>query len=187
MKRRTCFLLFVLFFYSLLWIQPRRAYACSSGLGPDYNFDEADAVFAGRVTAIRRPLQLSATTYRLNRLLPDIPAFDPYYRRVLFTTTTSWKGVSTTEAMILTPNSHGYPFDVGKEYLVYARRIQNHFVTTGCVAPLEAADPTFIPTGPSLSLTTPFPWSTVFYGLSAVAVLGLGWRTWRKRKRESTP
>jgi hypothetical protein len=191
LRRRASLFLFVLLLNSLLWIRPRCLFPPLID-SPTEAFANADAIFTGRVTAINRPPQLSFITPGLLRFLLDVQAYSIYNNihknRVTFTITQSWKGIVTTEAIIIADNEYN-PFGVGKEYLVYAHRVDNTWVAGQCVMPLGSADPAFIPTSPTLPLTALFPWLTTFCGLALFVVvtsLGLGWRTWRNRKQEST-
>jgi hypothetical protein len=174
---------------SLLWFRPRPAYACFSPFidSPAEAFTQADAIFTGRVTAINRPPKLSFITPGLLRFLLDVQAYSIYNNihnhRVTFTITQSWKGIVTTEAIIIADNVYN-PFGVGKEYLVYAHRVDNTWVAGQCVMPLESADPAFVPTLPTLPLITPFPWHTFCSILPILAILLLATILWRTRRRK---
>ncbi len=73
------------------------------------NRENAQAVFSGKVTKI---------------ILSDAPkGKEPFSAEVHFKVIKSWKGITTEEAIVHTAHICcicGFPFKVGKEYLVYA-------------------------------------------------------------------
>lgn len=190
MKQPAYLLLFVLLLNSLLWVQPRSIYSCQC---PD--FQPAGAVFTGRVTTIT-DIDLPYNEQLYNLYL-DLFAYKYNSRHVTLTVTNSWKGVNTTQATVLTApftDSCGFPFVEGDEYLIYAYKLNNSWITSTCTGTSlitnQHSDLAFLATQPTLPLTTPFPWSTIICGLAlftVVALSGLGWHTWRKRKGEATP
>jgi hypothetical protein len=199
MKRRAYLLLFVLFLNSLWLLRPSPAYACSCvpPQPPADAFSQSDAVFTGRVTGRQTPIIIPVLTPLLARLLPNL--FFYHSLRYSLAVTDSWKGADTTQVTVVTGlggGDCGYSFETGKEYLVYAHQSGNNWTTNICTrtdlaaSPGTADDFTYLATQSTLPLTTPFPWFNIVCGLALfilVATTGIGWRIWRKRKRESEP
>lgn len=123
----------VMFMTTLLLAAPRPAHACSCAApaAPAQALGRADAVFAGKVTAIETPL--------LNRITGsgDI-------HQVTFAVSEVWKGEVPQEITLSTAASSaacGYEFASGSEYLVYAGETRDGLSTGLCsrTQPLSAA------------------------------------------------
>jgi hypothetical protein len=91
-----------------------RTYACSCvpPRSPSEEFTKSDAVFSGKVVRIyettRKELEIGERVSQ---------------RAVVFSVNRTWKGVDETHVVVYTGfggGDCGYPFEVGKEYLVYA-------------------------------------------------------------------
>lgn len=107
---RTIFLLAVaLFFFPVLV----NACSCISGGPPCQSFGNTDAVFSGKVESVSE----FTVTDKNN------PRFQFVRKSVKFTVTESFRGVKENSVEIITGRGGGdcgYPFEAGKEYLVYA-------------------------------------------------------------------
>lgn len=93
---------------------PGGAGACSCGAPgtPQEELAAFEAVFAGRVRSIEHTFDLDAQS---------VSPWD--HTRVGFTVNTVWKGDVTRSIEVATPptgGSCGYPFEEGKEFIVYA-------------------------------------------------------------------
>jgi hypothetical protein len=103
----------------LFTTQPERAFACLCGSGgpPCQAYFLVDAIFAGTVTAVS-PLE---------------PARPYSQRLVRFATVRGFRGVEETMVEVVTASDDGgcgYRFEIGRQYLVYARRGQQGRLTT---------------------------------------------------------
>ncbi|WP_277813381.1 hypothetical protein [Geobacillus sp. CAMR5420] len=113
-----------------------QTYACSCvpPRSPSEEFTKSDAVFSGKVVRI----------YETTRKEPEIRERVPK-RAVVFSVNRTWKGVNETHVVVYTGFHEadcGYPFEVGKEYLVYAYD-DTDWVTGICslTKPLSLAKP----------------------------------------------
>jgi hypothetical protein len=91
--------------------KPTLACTCAAPVSPAAGLKRSAAVFSGRVITIDRPLA--------ERLGASAGATF----RVRFRVVKRWKGASTKTAELvtrLTGEACGFPFEVNKEYLVYA-------------------------------------------------------------------
>jgi hypothetical protein len=96
---------------SLLNPKPTLACTCAAPVSPAAGLKRSVAVFRGRVIAIDRPLA--------ERLGASVGGTF----RVRFQIVKRWKGASTKTAELvtrLTGEACGFPFEMNKEYLVYA-------------------------------------------------------------------
>jgi hypothetical protein len=133
-KRRLWWLLsFVMFFCMYGEV---RTYACSCvpPRSPSEEFKESDAVFSGKVVRV----------YETTRKEPKIRE-RVSQRAVIFSVDRTWKGVNESHVVVYTGfdgGDCGYPFEVGKEYLVYAYD-DTDWVTGICslTKPLSLAQP----------------------------------------------
>lgn len=111
-NRLTLLSVVFLLAFGLLMLTPTSVCACScapSG-SPEEELRQATAVFTGQVVQIDQR----------NRLVTS--SFDPI--QVTFQVTEVWKGPEQAVLNVSTPRggaSCGYPFESGKEYLVYAQ------------------------------------------------------------------
>ncbi|MBX7172398.1 MAG: hypothetical protein K1X72_15635, partial [Pyrinomonadaceae bacterium] len=99
----------------LLFFLPVSAIACScfSGGPPCQSFGNTDAVFSGKVESVSE----FTMTDKNN------PRFQFVRKSIKFTVTESFRGVKENSVEIITGRGGGdcgYPFETGKEYLVYA-------------------------------------------------------------------
>jgi hypothetical protein len=113
-----------------------RTYACSCvpPRSPSEEFTKSDAVFSGKVVRI----------YETTRKEPEIGERVSQHA-VIFSVDRTWKGVNETHVVVYTGFSEaacGYPFEAGKEYLVYAYD-DTDWVTGICslTKPLSLAKP----------------------------------------------
>jgi len=100
------FVVFLLFFLSALGYNNNIAFGCSCPLSvsPTEELERATAVYRGEVNDIQ-----------------SIPSH--YINKVKFDVKEAWKGISQKMVIVSTPFDDalcGYPFEKGKEYLVYA-------------------------------------------------------------------
>lgn len=119
---------------SLVWLAYRKpvlAIECNPPDPPADEYNEHDAVFTGRPTAIICKPHLPGTLSRF--LYTYAPGFyDSTYCRVYFSVDKSWKGVTTTNAIVITYNvPYGPGFSMGQHYLVYANRTSSRFGSDG--------------------------------------------------------
>lgn len=94
---------------------------------PDKAFTSASSVFSGKV--------LEITEGEPSPLLAELKMLT-----VKFRVKKSWKLVRTDEVMVLTGsinNLCGFPFEVGKSYLVYGQGGGNKFMTDICTRTTE--------------------------------------------------
>lgn len=133
MHRMNVILTLAMIVTILLLAVPRPAHACSCAAppAPAVALGRADAVFAGRVTAIDTPL-LSRITGSGN------------VRQVTFAVSDVWKGEVPQEITLSTAASSaacGYEFDQGDDYLVYAGESRDGLSTGLCsrTQPLSTA------------------------------------------------
>jgi hypothetical protein len=103
------------------FVFPNTAHACScvADYSHEQAFDDAEAVFVGRVLAIDEHRGFA------RQLLRTIPFLDnrPSYRSVAFHVTERWKGVDTNLVTVATGfggGDCGFLFAEGETYLVYA-------------------------------------------------------------------
>jgi hypothetical protein len=107
--------------------------ACSCAPPPPYAkaVQQADAVFAGKVTAIT-PNQFGETA------------------GATFEVTRVWKGAVTETFTMTSPSPHvgmcAFPFEVGHQYVVFARGTIEALSTNICTRTREVTDKTPIPT-----------------------------------------
>ncbi len=112
-------LLFSLVLLAIIMPEPAGACSCVPPRTPGAEFDQASAVFSGRVLEqheltlpnIENPVQVSLQTYRV------------------------WKGTALSRIAIRTGGgsaSCGYPFQPGQEYLVYGFDYQGDLTTNIC-------------------------------------------------------
>ena len=105
----TPILAFALALGATLLLSPRPAHACSCMMqGPKEAFDEAAAVFEGRVVAIKSEAE---------------GAVGPADKRVLLRVVRAWKGIEAEQVQVTTADNSamcGYHFEPEKSYLVYA-------------------------------------------------------------------
>ncbi len=177
-------------------VQPVSACSCIMPGPPNEGFEQAHAVFSGKVTAI------SGGTNILSGLmeLAGLGGSGIYGRLVTFAVTDSWKGVETAEVKVRTGiggGDCGYPFDVGSEYLVYGfedgSRLTAHICsrTTAVSASSAADDFTFLAGKPTLTLSkVDSATRSVGWLIALVGVVGGGFVAilfFRRRKANSEP
>lgn len=201
MKRRTYLLLFALLLNLLLYLQPRPAYACQCRFEntPEAAYERANAVFTGEVTAIVKPQVIPGWMEGADRLAERWSSSVPYelFYNVYYTVkvTESWKGVTTNYVSLtsdVTPCSINFRLS-GEESLFYVVRYNGKLYPDPCsrINSTSAArsDLTYLRNHhPSLPLAPTLPWYS-FGGLALFAILavtGIGWHTWRKRKGKAS-
>jgi len=129
----------------VLLLTPGRALAClcvAPGL-PAEEMARSAAVLAGRVLRIDAPRGGMVSTG------------DPVH--VVFQVERVWKGPAVHNLVIVTARhsvSCGFPFEVGEEYLVYARAAGGELHTSICsrTAPLAAAAVDLVALGPGMAM-----------------------------------
>lgn len=129
----------------VLLLTPGRALAClcvAPGL-PAEEMARSAAVLAGRVLRIDAPRGGMVSTG------------DPVH--VVFQVERVWKGPAVHNLVIVTARhsvSCGFPFEVGQEYLVYARAVEGELHTSICsrTAPLAAAGEDLAALGPGMAM-----------------------------------
>lgn len=168
----------------------RPAFACSCAPpdSPEVALEQATAVFAGRVIEVRPPPQRAMMS-----------SADPTF--IVFEVSQAWKGTDQTPFVVSTASDSatcGYNFQVGQEYIVYARpfsitkqpldaslcsrtapldQAQDDLDALGPgTQPIAVAEPTAVPTPvPSPEPTPPAPPSPLLLiGLGGGALLFLG-------------
>jgi hypothetical protein len=118
MKKAVCYVVVILAF---LIFSQSGIYACSCptvvGVEQElkWKLKELEAVFSGEVLEINEIPQSLDVSVKIK-------------------VETVWKGSPFREVTIITPNnsaSCGYPFEVGKSYVVFANRTDKNYLTTG--------------------------------------------------------
>jgi hypothetical protein len=178
------------FLFVVAWFAvPAPAWACSCIMPepPPNSYAQANAVFAGTVSGISDFQQLPGFGL-LVQVWPDA-ATRFYERRVAFSVSDSWKGVSTTRVTLRTGHGDadcGYPFAVGASYVVYAYESEGALGTNICTRTADASaavdDWNYLNTLPRLPLSpAPSP-ALVGAGLAALAGLAVAVAVWRGRR-----
>lgn len=160
---------------------------------PRDHFLRADAVFLGRVIAKSDYLSPFPSNWRGH------PAFASAYQlRYQVAVTTSWKGVHSFSITVLSGRGGGdcgYPFEVGKSYLVYGEQVGEDLVAAGiCGRQLEegeaSGDLAFLAGHRPLSLHQLSSQGRRLMGLAVLSVLaavavgaGVALRIARRRRR----
>lgn len=116
------------------------AFACSCGrrADPPLAFDEADAVFAGTVTAIDRrddPRWLYELLAEVDHRLGTTLFPDAWDVAVDLSVDSAWKGVTSTRVRVQTGSGGGdcgVPFRAGDRYLIYATFWEDALFTSIC-------------------------------------------------------
>ena len=121
----------------VLLSNPEAVYACSCAASgtPQEELAAFEAVFAGRVRSVEHTFD------------PDASSVSPWdHTKVGFTVNRVWKGDVTRSIEIATPptgGSCGYPFEEGKQFIVYAygSATEGGFTASLCsrTAPLSEA------------------------------------------------
>lgn len=115
-------LLLIAFVLGIIWASPERAAACSCAYPADAvtELKNADAVFSGTVTAVTRPWIVRSSLQPVHATI----AVDRF-----------WKGSGRPAVTVATANataSCGFPFESGKQYLVFARGDSGTLTATIC-------------------------------------------------------
>ena len=120
----------VAWFFTLMIFSLSPALACSCGPSPDPKvaLEGATAVFAGKVIAIEEEEHEQDVKLQIK-----------------IDVSKCWKGVTSTTVIVTTRHSTaacGYPFEISKEYLVYAQSVkgQEYLQTNFCSRTQELAD-----------------------------------------------
>ncbi|WNR44156.1 hypothetical protein [Paenibacillus roseipurpureus] len=150
MKKWTLALVLMLLFGFFGTVMPLKTYACSCALQPDpmKALEQSKVVFSGKV------LEIQDKTLNIEGIMDR-------KRAVLFDVEQTWKGISQSQAIVLTNlggGSCGYDFQVGETYLVYAFSYthQPTMLETGICSltkELSAADPDIAKIGAGTSPT----------------------------------
>lgn len=164
----------------MAWPRPVLACTCGLRLSPREAFDAVDAVFVGTVTGIT---DLTWIT-QFDQLGAVSPELHPYmYRRAAVVVNEAWKGVTDTSVVVRTC---GYPFNIGRQYVIYSYQGRNGLETDVCTRTKEAAvattDLVYLRSLPSLPFKSPWPLPLlVCAGLAALLTVGLtSFGLWRK-------
>ncbi|NLF11026.1 MAG: hypothetical protein GX597_04480 [Anaerolineaceae bacterium] len=133
-----------------LLLAPGRARAClcAAVASPGEEMARSAAVLAGRVLRIDAPQGAMVSTG------------DPVH--VVFQVERVWKGPAVHNLVIVTARhsvSCGFPFEVGEEYLVYARAVEGELHTSICsrTAPLSAVAEDLVALGPGMAMAPAEP------------------------------
>ena len=118
MQRRIDFaVLFAIFVYTSFFFQPTPAHACScSTPSPQEAIQQSAAIFSGKVIQIKE-----ASDWREWISFSKQPVRGGF--EVVLEVQSVWKGMDQTQVLIFTEGwggGCGFPFEMGKEYLVYA-------------------------------------------------------------------
>ncbi len=108
-----------------------RACSCAAPVSPEAALERASAAFSGQVTKIIRPL------------LDRLGLTDSGEHEVKFRVIRTWKGVVGPEVVVrtrLTGEACGYPFVIGRAYLVFVREILPGIETGICTGTRDLAD-----------------------------------------------
>lgn len=108
-----------------------KAYACSCLVGTrEKEFEGAAAVFEGQVTLVVTRPEVSGSSAKITEATLKVVQ--------------AWKGVKTQKTTLLTPASAsecGFPFEVGKSYLIYAKALEgSNLGVTTCSRSREISD-----------------------------------------------
>ena len=118
MQRRVVFaVLFAIFAYTSFFFQPKPAHACScSTPSPQEAIQQSAVIFSGKVIQVKE-----TSAWR-----EWIPLSNKRVRggfEVVLDVQSTWKGMDQTQVLIFTEGwggGCGFPFEVDREYLVYA-------------------------------------------------------------------
>jgi len=162
---------------------PRPAWACSCAPPeqPPNAFAQADAVFAGTVTAINDVGLGSLLVNQIRDWLGLGLHSGLYGRQITLAVNDSWKGVTTTRVRLVTGYGSadcGYTFVVRNQYLVYGYYAQDGLGTNICTRTTDVssagADLNYLQTQPKLALMPlPLASSQWLIYLSVPLVIGL--------------
>ncbi len=114
----------------LMTATPALACTCAAPATAEQALQQSSAVFSGKVIEIYRPF------------LDRIGITRSHTHRVRFEITKPWKGVKSKEFVVTTRLSGeacGYPFERGKEYLVYVVDTSGDIETGICTGTREIA------------------------------------------------
>ncbi|MEM7342848.1 MAG: hypothetical protein AAF485_01270, partial [Chloroflexota bacterium] len=154
-------------------LHPKPAWACTCFMteGPSSEFVRSDAIFMGEVVRIIEPIMMPQIYFSISKVYPDFlpPLPNPdilfYRRRVIFDVETSWKSVETTRVTLLTGLGYGdcgYPFQVGKRYVVYGNENEDILQTNICSRTSEITRSTedieYLQTFPEIPLQRRLPY-----------------------------
>lgn len=159
----------------------------TNGAVPGY-FNQAEAVFVGKVLSLSRPNQPPPLIDWANRL-PGVYIPGYSYWRADVAISDSWKGLSDTSVTVLSSFglNCGVNFTVGVDYLIYAVDSPVGWRTSTCAGTVTLADAApdlqFLRSFPKLSLTWPLPWRMFLGGLTVFVfgVIVVGWRVLRRQ------
>lgn len=138
-----------------LLFRPTPAWACSCAMPPlpDQAFTDTSAVFTAEVTGITNLSSLTGVSQIIATVSSWTNTSPPpsYYEdKVSLRLLNSWKGVTTPTVTIATDTSTcGYPFTVGRQYIIYADPSPDGILkTNGCTRtselPYASADMAFL-------------------------------------------
>jgi hypothetical protein len=192
-SRLSLILLAAFFFFP----SPLRACECKPDSPPHEAFDKAEAVFAGKVVRIEDISFPRRAAWNVLSWFGFGRSTGPYGYTVTIDVAISWKGVQTKSTQVMTGyggGDCGYPFEVGKEFLVYGSRNSGVLVTSICsrtndVSIGVADDLTYLTRLQELSLTTngveaPFSRWLIAAAI-ALALILVFWELRRRRKGNS--
>jgi hypothetical protein len=194
---RWCWVLFCAFILGWL-LDPAAVYAqtpiphdhctCQTNGAVSGYFNQAEAVFAGKVLALSRPNDAPSLVEWANRL-PGIYIPGYSYWRADVAVSDSWKGMNETGLTVLSSFglNCGVRFTVGVDYLIYATDSPVGWRTSTCAGTVELADAApdlqFLSAYPKLQLSWPLQWQLLL-GSVALALGITVWAGWRLVKRQ---
>lgn len=168
------------------------ACSCGSSPPPAEALASADAVFQGRVTAVRpawsedHPRLAGA----LARVLPGRFEERLVGGGLLATVEVqaAWKGVTSTRTQVISQTySCGFRLIPGETYLLYADDFGDGYEVSACgrSRPIARAAWDLVELGPgSIALREPpSPWAAVWFGATAPLLGGAAWLAWAAARR----
>ncbi|GHH98816.1 hypothetical protein [Neobacillus kokaensis] len=111
-KLSLVFTMFICLSTFALTVKPSVSYACKcvETKSVEKELELSDAVFNGKIIEMKQ---------------------DKYSRKILFEVTSIWKGLSTSQIVLIDePSSCSMDFNEGQEYLVYAKNNGNDVLTS---------------------------------------------------------
>lgn len=155
---------------------------CQTNNTPAFYYNQAEAVFTGKVLTLSRPNDAPPLVDWANQL-PGIYIPGYSYWRADMSVSDSWKGMTESGLTVLSSFglNCGVSFTVGVDYLIYATESPVGWRTSTCAGTVQLADAApdlqFLSTHPKLKLSWPLQWQ-VLVGSVAIAIglsLWVGW------------
>lgn len=173
----------------------RPAQACY-GLpdSPAEAFSDAATVFVGTVKRMEIRNTDDAIISRLQRRLSgDHLGGSGDQRYVTFDVTNAWKAVTTPVLVVtfLSAGDSGYPFEVGRSYLVYAVEDGGYLYTTLCHRTTEissaAEDLSYLQGMPKVTVRSSPRWLLILAGAAPVLIALAAAVLWTRRSAAAKP